>query len=574
MTKQGALMFVSLLFVHAAACPRSAEHLVDPDPDGHLRDTDGDGILDGTDDCPTVADADQLDSDGDGVPDACDPDVDGDGAPNHIDPCPSVASASQSDMDNDGTGDACDIDIDGDGLLNESDPCPETPGGGDQCAAQREYIEPREDEWRRGRGSCPYVYLWDGAQWAYATDLSGSVLGAHVPFFRPAFYGANVYRLDGFRAADGVYRINLREVIQEASFVDDLALLVVDVPEGHDVHTQWSFTSQLEQRPNLEFLTVREPRAPLSAVADDGTDVLAEVSARDGIPLPVREDQLSRVVLDFGPIEHPEHARLVVTAWGFYADFTRFQRPPYSAGTTIETLDEGGQWQVRLVAGKAAGDSKTWIIDISGLVRAGDTRIRLTMAHQPTALDVLDMVRLDSAPPVEFQVTRLRPGVANLGHGGSARVDFSSLKHRIRADNAHEPINPRSLLDGRYTRYGDVRPLLDGQDDRFVIMAHGDQLELEFDAPAPSPGTARHVFLEADLFYSLMHHPLSFLTSTIEPLPFHAMESYPYQPESWPYQSDSNYHEYLETWNTRLIRLPEQLRVGQHRARDQEGGAF
>ncbi len=180
---------------------------------------------------------------------------------------------------------------------------------------------------------------------------------------------------------------------------------------------------------------------------------------RDGVPLLVQEDELSRVIVDFRPIEHPEHARLVVTAWGFYADFTAAQRPPYSAGTTIETQDENGQWQVRLVAGKAAGDSKTW------------------------------------------------------------------------------------------------------------IMAHGDQLALEFEAPPPCAGTVRYVFLEADVFYSLMYHPLRFLTSTIEPLPYHGMERYPYDPALWPYAGDASYQEYLETWNTRLIQLPEQLRAGQSRAR-------
>lgn len=42
-------------------------------------DTDGDGRFDGTDNCVLLANADQIDSDGDNVGDACDPDPDGDG---------------------------------------------------------------------------------------------------------------------------------------------------------------------------------------------------------------------------------------------------------------------------------------------------------------------------------------------------------------------------------------------------------------------------------------------------------------------------------------------------------------
>ena len=42
-------------------------------------DADGDGIADDQDNCPTVANADQADQDGDGIGDVCDPDRDGDG---------------------------------------------------------------------------------------------------------------------------------------------------------------------------------------------------------------------------------------------------------------------------------------------------------------------------------------------------------------------------------------------------------------------------------------------------------------------------------------------------------------
>jgi hypothetical protein len=66
-----------------------------PDAPPGTVDTDRDSIPDDQDNCPTVANTDQLDEDGDKVGDACDP-------------CPYIASAAATDSDGDGLPDACD----------------------------------------------------------------------------------------------------------------------------------------------------------------------------------------------------------------------------------------------------------------------------------------------------------------------------------------------------------------------------------------------------------------------------------------------------------------------------------
>ena len=93
-------------------------------------DMDGDGIEDDLDNCPEIANADQLDTDNDGIGNACDEDDDNDGCLDEDDANPLV---NNGDTDGDGDPNDCDIcpydpdnDIDGDGICGDIDNCPET----------------------------------------------------------------------------------------------------------------------------------------------------------------------------------------------------------------------------------------------------------------------------------------------------------------------------------------------------------------------------------------------------------------------------------------------------------------
>ena len=95
----------------------------DSDGDGCIDDSDGDGVKDNADLCSGFDD--NVDIDGDSIPDDCDSliDSDADGVADSSDACPGYDDTV--DVDTDGTPDGCDslIDSDGDGVSDTNDLC-------------------------------------------------------------------------------------------------------------------------------------------------------------------------------------------------------------------------------------------------------------------------------------------------------------------------------------------------------------------------------------------------------------------------------------------------------------------
>jgi hypothetical protein len=112
-----------------------------------------------------------------------------------------------------------------------------------------------------------------------------------------------------------------------------------------------------------------------------------------------------------------------------------------------------------------------------------------------------------------------------------------------------------STSTGNFTRYGDVTELLLEADDKFVIGRRGNEVHLLFPAnirPVPR-GMEIDYFLVVTCWFKLPGLP--YLPYTVDPLPFHAMSSYPYpDTESYPY--DEDHLSYLREYNTRTTPVP------------------
>jgi hypothetical protein len=99
-----------------------------------------------------------------------------------------------------------------------------------------------------------------------------------------------------------------------------------------------------------------------------------------------------------------------------------------------------------------------------------------------------------------------------------------------------------------------VGELLRKADDCFVILGRGDELTLQFPAGAfgPIPAGHRRTFLLKVDAYTKDMDLFTACSDTVEPLPFHAMRSYPYGPGEH-YPDTSATRTYRRLFNTRRV---------------------
>jgi len=177
---------------------------------------------------------------------------------------------------------------------------------------------------RPSGSSCPFVYAWNGTSFEYETDLAGITIGlppgitanAGIPLPNG---GTSCSRLAHaqFDPVNGL-EIHFRETVREISYLDWIRLFIVDSPVGYEVYdsggestNEWGYVNP------QKFYTSSGARAPLAAENQDGIDVTRQLANSDNIPAPVGGDDTTLVsyALDFGVIEHPEHAKLLIDGW-------------------------------------------------------------------------------------------------------------------------------------------------------------------------------------------------------------------------------------------------------------------
>ena len=421
-------------------------------------------------------------------------------------------------------------------------------------------------ELNRKPSSCPFLYTWNGTRFEFVTDfMGGGEMGAWAG---PGVWNSpdpDEYvriRGDQLRPRNGRYELRVTSELEETVFIDRLHLVAVSHPRESEIFPNEGLRSPARRQP-FAVTTVRQPRPPRRTIDHHGHDVGDRIKAIDRQFV----DDFNRhpiqgyaekhwVEIDLGLSPTDSRVTLLLTGWTDYA-FSSDNVAAHQAGLpfllpTLEVKNASGEWVTAIEEiGLPVGRPQTIAVDLSPLVARGVREVRVVT----TLRAYWDQILIDVSPATPFSEHRIEAAMATLNwRGFSAEVKPDGREptaydyHRVSA------FAPWKLMPGRYTREGDVLPLLSAVDDRFVIAAPGDEIALSFDAaavPAPPSGWTTTFLLFVD-GYSKEMNLHSGSPDQVEPLPFHAMTSYPY-PASERYPNTLEHREYRATYNTRML---------------------
>jgi len=422
------------------------------------------------------------------------------------------------------------------------------------------------------KGSCPFLYTWNGEytfvkdiMWKSALGMPLGIMGDAKAFAPP---GASVdyIKIPGefLKPVKNNYSIRITSELWETIYMDKLELVVVDHPDSVEVFVDESFSPL--PATDIQIYQVGEKHIPVSAYDHNGADILPLISEKDDRYVSGFKSgkyqgltEMTDLVLDLGDIDHSTEIHLFLQGWIFPSDAS-INASIYQSSSvdifspSIQVINENGEWETIIDnLSFPMGKDKTLVADLSGKIPESDSRIRIR-TNMEIYWDHLFFTNDNTNAPVQFQI--LKPSSADLhfrGFSSSYRKGGRYGPHWFDYNQVTTGQKWRDL-SGNYTRYGDVLPLLMEADDKYIIKNAGDETSIAFSnegLPGLPEGWKRDFLIHSVGW--VKDGDLNTATGNIVlPLPFHGMTQYPYgDDESYP--SDREHQEYLKEYNTRKV---------------------
>jgi hypothetical protein len=423
------------------------------------------------------------------------------------------------------------------------------------------------------KGSCPFVYTWDGTQYVFARDFMwrsalGMPLGIMGGDTRYAFPDAaeDYIKIPGEWLAerDGYYPLQLTAELWEAIYFDQVQLLTVDHPDSIEVYVDERFTAP--PYPDLHVYKVGRKIIPGHATDSRGADLTGLLAKRDHRYVanfaPGKYQGVAEphdLILDPGPGADGNKLFLFLSGWIFPTDASINAAMSQSELLQLEppkvqVPDGKGRWVTAVGnMGFPMGKDKTVVVDLSGKFVSDDRRVRIVTNMQIYWDEAFFAVDVADAP---VQLTRITPSSADLHYRGFSRM------YRMGGPNGPHWFDYAAVsagqkwrdLTGLYTRYGEVGELLREADSRSVVANGGDEVTVLFrvgDAPPVPMGWKRDFLLFAAGW--VKDGDLNTASGqTLAPLPFRGMTRYPYGDEQ-AFPASPEHRAYLREYQTREV---------------------
>jgi hypothetical protein len=424
---------------------------------------------------------------------------------------------------------------------------------------------------QRLKGSCPLLFAWNGHRMQFVKDVApmSAALGAHDGSgqFAGITQTEEWFKIPGdqLAARDGFYDLRVTDEYWETYYIDHYSMLAVDHPTG----TQIFADERVAVPPAPLQIYVTGPGHPFARATDNnGHDVSAAVQNQDGRYLDtfklgayqgIAQDHWVELEL---PSDTPARGPLYLIAQGWLHPWDDGNLVAVSQGhqskpedLSIEVPDRSGQWStVQKNLGVPAGREKTVVLDLTHIFYPGAPRKLRLRTNLEIYWDKLEWAA--GLPENQIKKEKLIMTGADLRHRGFSQIlQANPTAPEIpQYNHVSETGSKWRSLEGYYTRYGDVRPLLDQVDDRYVIVNGGDELQMKFRTAAPAaPGWSRDFIFIGDGWMKEGDYNFKYST-TVLPLPYHAMKRYTGPPAAL--ESEKAYRLHPSDWqnyHTRYI---------------------